>query len=77
MCKQQVYKRIAVRSAPGPWPPSAELGPQLAPRPLTARPTETGTHQGESHDVEKNHRPGSGDLFSISGPAINKLGDLG
>lgn len=55
----------------------AELGPQLARRPLTARPTEMGTHQGESHNVEKNHRPGSGDLFSISGPAINNLGDLG
>lgn len=39
------YERAAVRSALNSWPPPAELGPQLARRPLTARPTEMGTHQ--------------------------------
>lgn len=40
-------------------------------------PTEMDTHQGESHDGTKLTGLGPGDLFSISGPAINKLGDLG
>lgn len=35
------------------------------------------TQQGESHDVKKTHRPGARELFSIPGPAINKLGNLG
>ena len=74
--RSRCYKGTAVGSALDPWPPSAELAP-ACPQASDSQAHWTGTHQGESHDVETNHRPGSGDLFSISGPAINKLGDLG
>lgn len=57
--------------------PQLSQVPSSPPGSLKARPTETDTHQGESHEVEKNHRPRPGGLFSISGPAINKLADLG
>lgn len=56
--------------------PAPRGGPPGSPlRSLRTRPLEIDTHQGESHGVEENHRPG--DLFLSPGPAIKKLDNLG
>ena len=71
--RSRCYNCTAGGSALGTWPPAAELAPDC-PQASDSQAHWTGTHQGESHDVEKNHSLGPGTCFLfLALPLINRV----